>query len=70
VPRPAPGGALYGGELLSGSYRDWLLAERERLAQAYVGALMQLAALHEERRQYAVAHALLRLLQGAWRKDV
>jgi DNA-binding SARP family transcriptional activator len=56
--------ALYGGELLPGSYHDWLLAERERLAQAYVRALVQLAALHEERRQYpdAVAHvrALLR----------
>jgi hypothetical protein len=39
------------------------------LAQAYIGALVQLAALHEERCQYAVAHALLRLLKGAWRKD-
>lgn len=56
--------ALYGGELLPGSYHDWLLAERERLAQLYGRALQQLAALHEERRQYrrAIAHgrALLR----------
>jgi DNA-binding SARP family transcriptional activator/tetratricopeptide (TPR) repeat protein len=51
--------ALYGGELLPGSYHDWLLAERERLSQLYGRALQQLAALHEERRQYrrAIAHA-------------
>jgi two-component SAPR family response regulator len=41
--------ALYGGELLPGSYHEGLLAERERLAQAYGRALHQLAALHEER---------------------
>lgn len=50
---------LYGGELLPGSYHDWLLAERERLAQLYGRALQQLTALHEERRQYrrAIGHA-------------
>ncbi len=51
--------AANGGELLPGSYHDWLLAERERLAQLYGRALQQLVARHEERRQYrrAIAHA-------------
>ena len=51
--------ALYGGELLPGCYSDWLLAERDRLAQAYGAALEQLAALYEERRDYrqAIGHA-------------
>ena len=49
----------YGGELLPGCYSDWLLAERDRLAQAYGAALEQLAALYEERRDYrqAIGHA-------------
>ena len=51
--------ALYGGELLPGCYSDWLLAERDRLAQAYGRALEQLATLHEGRRDYrqAIGHA-------------
>jgi DNA-binding SARP family transcriptional activator len=51
--------AVYGGELLPGCYSDWLLAERDRLAQAYSAALAQLAALYEERRDYrqAIGHA-------------
>ena len=51
--------AVYGGELLPGCYSDWLLAERDRLAQAYGAALEQLAALYEERRDYrqAIGHA-------------
>ena len=51
--------AGYGGELLPGCYSDWLLAERDRLAQAYGAALEQLAALYEERRDYrqAIGHA-------------
>jgi DNA-binding SARP family transcriptional activator len=36
--------ARYGGELLPGYYEPWVLAERERLAAAYAGALRQLAA--------------------------
>ena len=36
--------ALYGGELLPGSYHEWLLAERERLSQLYSRALQELAA--------------------------
>ena len=51
--------AVYGGELLPGCYSDWLLAERDRLAQAYGAALEQLAARYEERRDYrqAIGHA-------------
>ena len=51
--------AVYGGELLPGCYSEWLLAERDRLAQAYGAALEQLAALNEERRDYrqAIGHA-------------
>lgn len=56
--------AVYGGELLPGCYSDWLLAERERLAQAYAAALERLAALYEAQRDYprAIGHvqALLR----------
>src|SRR5262249_27941933 len=39
--------ALYRGELLPGYYEDWIIAERERLAEAYRGALGQLATLLE-----------------------
>jgi len=51
--------ATHGGELLPGCYSDWLLAERDRLAQAYGVAREQLAALHEARRDYrqAIGHA-------------
>lgn len=54
----------YGGELLPGCYSDWLLAERDRLAQAYGRALEQLAAVYEGQGNYAQAighaQALLR----------
>ena len=51
--------AAYGGELLPGCYSDWLLAERDRLAQAYSRAREQLATLYEERRNtpQAIGHA-------------
>ena len=54
--------ALYGGELLPGCYSDWLLVERERLAQAHARALRQLIALHEARRQYPEAIGFAREL--------
>ncbi len=47
----------YGGELLPGSYSEWLLTERERLAQQYATLLEQLVDLYEERRAYADAIA-------------
>ena len=47
----------YGGELLPGCYHDWILAQREQLAQQFSGALEQLVLFHEERRDYAEAIA-------------
>jgi len=51
--------ATYGGELLPGCYSDWLLFERDRLAQAYGAAREQLVFLYEARRDYrkAIDHA-------------
>lgn len=40
----------YGGDLLLGTYEEWLLAERERLRQAYRDALEALTRLCEEQR--------------------
>src|SRR5581483_7485605 len=34
---------LYGGALLPGYYEEWIVPERERLADAYMGALAELA---------------------------
>ncbi len=39
---------LYGGPLLPGRYEDWALTERERLAGLHLGALRDLARLHEQ----------------------
>ncbi len=56
--------AAYGGELLPGCYDEWMLAQREQLAQQFMAALEQLVLLHEERRAYADAIACAqRLLQ-------
>lgn len=38
---------LYRGPLLPGYYEDWILPERERLGEAYLGALHQLCTLLE-----------------------
>lgn len=54
--------ALYGGELLPSCYSDWLLVERERLAQENARALRQLIGLHENRRQYQEAIGFARQL--------
>ena len=39
----------YAGDLLEGSYDEWLLEERERLRELYLDALERLAALLDER---------------------
>ncbi|HEX2183788.1 MAG TPA: AAA family ATPase [Rubrobacteraceae bacterium] len=46
---------LYTGDLLEGSYDEWLLEEREWLRQRYVETLQRLATLLEERRDHARA---------------
>jgi DNA-binding SARP family transcriptional activator len=52
---------LYSGELLQGSYDDWLLAERERLHDRYVDALVELStSLEGEAEAIAYAERLLR----------
>lgn len=48
---------LYGGELLRGSYDEWIVREREAFRQRYLGALVRLAALLEARHDYAEAIA-------------
>ncbi|HSN74087.1 MAG TPA: tetratricopeptide repeat protein, partial [Anaerolineae bacterium] len=47
--------SLYIGDLLPGWYDEWLAPERERLRQAYLDALVQLAALLEESHDYRQA---------------
>lgn len=53
---------LYGGELLPGSYDDWLIVERDRLHERYAGALWRLVALLEEEHDYGPAIAYARRL--------
>ena len=56
--------AAYGGEFLPGCYDEWVLSQREQLAQQFTAALEQLVLLHEERRAYPDAIACAqRLLQ-------
>jgi hypothetical protein len=45
----------YGGELLPGYYEPWVLTERERLAQAYLGALRRLIKIHEQNQEWPQA---------------
>jgi predicted ATPase/DNA-binding SARP family transcriptional activator len=56
--------ALYGGELLPNCYDDWIVPERERLRQAFTGALQRLLLLldreSEPRAAIAYAERLLR----------
>jgi DNA-binding SARP family transcriptional activator len=45
----------YGGDLLEGSYDDWLLAEHERLRQRHLDALDRLSSLLAEHGEHAEA---------------
>ncbi len=47
--------ALHRGELLPGFYDDWVLAERERVLEGYVGALTELGSIHEQAGELALA---------------
>jgi DNA-binding SARP family transcriptional activator len=47
--------ALYSGELLEGSYDDWLVGERERLARLYLEALENLARRHAQHERWPEA---------------
>ncbi len=51
--------SLYGGDLLPGSYEDWMVPERQRLRQAFQRALEQLIDLLEDQQDYrdAIDHA-------------
>ena len=46
---------LYSGELLEGCYYDWCFAERERLHQAYLDALLKIMVYHGARSEYTTA---------------
>lgn len=55
----------YAGDLLLGIYDEWLLAERERLRQAFLDAVAQLVVFCEDQRDYAAAiHYAQRLLRA------
>ncbi|MCS7220690.1 MAG: BTAD domain-containing putative transcriptional regulator [Anaerolineae bacterium] len=49
--------ALYQGDLMEGTYDDWCLVERERLANLYLQALMRLMSFFREHKQPAEAIA-------------
>lgn len=46
---------IYRDDLLPGLFDEWILAEREELAQQYLHALEKLIALHADARNYAAA---------------
>lgn len=56
--------SFYRGDLLPSCYDEWIIAERDRLRQAYLGALQRLADLLEQEREYEAAiSAAQRLLR-------
>ncbi len=56
---------LYGGEFLPGFYEDWVIAERERLAQYFLDALCRLAASFEQTGNIGRAIEYARRVVGA-----
>jgi len=63
--------SLYRGDLLPGSYDDWIAPERQRLRQAFTGALERLIRLLEDRRDYraAIDHARRLVRHDPLRED-
>lgn len=57
---------LYTGEFLEGHYDDWALAERRRLAELYVAALLRMVRWHDRRDE---AEAALQYAQTAAEAD-
>jgi DNA-binding SARP family transcriptional activator len=53
---------LYPGDLLPGSYDEWVMAERDRLRQLYLSALQQLISVQEQQRNYSGAIGAAQLL--------
>lgn len=51
--------SIYGGDLLPGSYEDWIASERQRLREAFERALDRLIQLLEDQQDYraAISHA-------------
>ncbi|HVL31745.1 MAG TPA: AAA family ATPase [Solirubrobacteraceae bacterium] len=69
--RPEAAVAIYSGDLLEGSYDDWVLEERERLRALYLDALELLALQLHERGELpaAVRHAERLVRQDPLRED-
>lgn len=61
----------YGGDFLDGYYDDWIIAQRERLANLYLSDLNGLLAEARSKRDHAAAIAVAqRILQiDEWRED-
>ena len=57
---------LYQGHLVPSCYDEWILDERDRLHQTFLGALERLIALLEEERNYQAA---IRAAQHLLRQD-
>ena len=64
--------ACYGGDFLEAFYDDWIIAQRERLTAAYLGALTDLLAESRSARDHSsalsYAHRVLQI--DEWREDV
>lgn len=56
---------VYAGDLFPGCYDEWILPERERLRQRYLGALERLVVMLESQRDYQAAIAYAQRLVQA-----